>query len=66
MEKFTSAGLSSNIFFSGALLLGEGKKRTAKEIVCQYGDHARGIKEPLNLNTLTLFGYFLRYKLIYI
>jgi hypothetical protein len=50
LEKFTSTGLSSNIFFRGALLLGKGKKRTAKEI-CQYGDHARGNKEPLNLNT---------------
>ena len=50
MEKFTSAGLSSNIFFRGALLLGKEKKRAAKEI-CQYGDHARGNKGPPNLNT---------------
>jgi hypothetical protein len=35
MEKFTSAGLSSNIFFRGILLLGKEKKRVAKEI-CQW------------------------------
>jgi hypothetical protein len=50
MEKFTSPGLSSNIFFRSILFLGKGKKRAANEI-CQYGDHARGNKGSPNLNT---------------
>ena len=40
MDKFTSTGLSSNIYFRSVLLLDKKKKRAAKEI-CQYGDHAR-------------------------
>ena len=50
MDKFTSTGLSSNIYFRSVLLLDKKKKRAAKEI-CQYGDHARQDKGPPNLNT---------------
>ena len=50
MDKFTSMGLSSNIYFRSVLLLDKKKKRAAKEI-CQYGDHARQDKGPPNLNT---------------
>jgi hypothetical protein len=43
LGKFTSAGLSSNIFFRGALLFGKKENKDGKHI-CLYGDLARGDK----------------------
>jgi hypothetical protein len=47
LGKFTSAGLSSNIFFGGALLFGKKEDKDSKHI-CLYGDHAREDKGLAN------------------
>ena len=54
LDKFTCVGLSSHIFFRGALLFGKEENKDNKQI-CLYRDHARGDKGLPN-QTSTLFG----------
>ena len=54
LDKFTCVGLSSHIFFRGALLFGKEENKDSKQI-CLYRDHACGDKGLPN-QTSTLFG----------